>query len=352
MQAEALPVKGKSILSLQGIRAITCFLIYIYHATHLRPLGQWGVSVFFVLSGFVMTLSYWERPIKPTVEDAVAFSLRKIKRLFALHVIMLLCGLLREVLTTENSWPDYAVKLLLTIPLLQTWTPKHYQALNSVDWYLSATLFLYAAFPFLLAFLRRKRLGAKPALLWMFAVFCVQLLVGAAVGRFLPEHTKWLTYCLPLYRLGDFFVGCLLGSLFRSRGEARLSKAAATAQEGAIVLAIVLSCFAYQTVLKPYDWFTYTALFLPTSAGLIYVFAREEGLFSKLLVNRYTLAFAALSAYFFLIHRQLLYFVALGFERLFGIDLNPWLLAVVAFPITLLLVKSYAAVHEKLGRKA
>lgn len=91
-------------------------MIYIRHATGssiIYPLAKCCVSVFFVISGFVLTLSYRERPIEASGKDAIRFSAAKIKPLFPLHGIMLLFGLLREILTSHNPWYKYVVELLI-----------------------------------------------------------------------------------------------------------------------------------------------------------------------------------------------------------------------------------------------
>ena len=114
-----------------------------------------------------------------------------------------------------------------------------------------------------------------------------------------------------------------------------------------IVLAIAALWVLNITWLKAYDWFTYTCLYIPTSACLIYFFAKEEGRISGMITNRATLYFAGLSAAFFLIHRQVLYFAALGLNACFSETVNGWVVAIVAFPITLLAVKLYMVLRKK-----
>ena len=55
------------INSLQGLRAIAFLAIFISHAGlgNYGCLGAWGVSVFFLLSGFLMTLSQLNKEDDP-----------------------------------------------------------------------------------------------------------------------------------------------------------------------------------------------------------------------------------------------------------------------------------------------
>ena len=93
--------KGR-IESLQIVRGIAFLLLYLFHAIRTFPgegriyrffatgLGTWGVSVFFVLSGFLMVYSYWDRPPQAALMSSARFALNKIAKLYPLHIIMLL----------------------------------------------------------------------------------------------------------------------------------------------------------------------------------------------------------------------------------------------------------------------
>ena len=337
----------KTILSLQVIRAFSCIIIYLSHATRITDPSHWAVSVFFVLSGFVMTYSYWERAPVADAVNAAKFSVKKIKPLFLLHIIMLLLGLIREVIMNPVLWRRDLTYLMIAVPLLQSWFPTAYQALNSVDWYLSVTLFLYFVFPFILSFLKKQQYSCNHSVFPVVGVIFLQFLIGAAVGSIFPRFIKWITYCFPIYRLGDFFIGSILGYLFKNRRESEESCGRATFVEVSIALASVVSWYLARTVLKEYKWVTYTCLYVPSSACLIYVFAKEEGILSRIITNKITLSFASLSAYFFLIHRQVLFWIddAAGF--LFNKSMNGWVLAIIAFPFAYYCMKLYLYIERR-----
>ena len=361
MNSESLKSKKKTIFSLQAIRAFACIIIFIYHAVHSDAslaFGLSSLSTFFILSGFVLTISYWDRPVETTLKSAVGFSVKKIKPLFCLHVIMLLVGLAKELITPEQSALTYLYELAITVPLIQTLFPVGYQAFNSVDWYLSATMILYCIFPFLLRFLRKQNNGIGKNILMMICVYLLMLAAGACVGIFLPQYTTWITKDFPFYRLGDFFIGCVLGKIYKERGSAASESESrtngfllATVLEISAVIGICVSSVLCFTVFNDVRWFTNACLFIPSSAWLIHCMAREKGAVSKIITNPVTIYMGGISVYFYLIHRQTLLYIYFGLQRLFSIQINKWLLVIIAFPVTLMLVHIYLFLEKKIKNR-
>lgn len=66
----------EKLCSLDAVRAAACIGILSYHM-YLTYLGPWGVTVFFVLSAFLMSYNYLDRPVfeKPSVREGLGFSL-------------------------------------------------------------------------------------------------------------------------------------------------------------------------------------------------------------------------------------------------------------------------------------
>lgn len=152
------------IKSLQGLRALAFLGVFASHCD-IAELGAWGVSVFFVMSGFLMSYSYFDREVPSGVRESLSFSLKKIRKLYPLHIIMMLAVLPFEVLPIIKDFTFRGLSILLckiglNIGLLQDWVPhsSYYFSLNSVSWYLSACLFIYAVFPSVLRRLRQMRI--------------------------------------------------------------------------------------------------------------------------------------------------------------------------------------------------
>ena len=308
---------------MQAIRAIAFMGVFLNHAIKTFPgegrlynffarsLGPWGVSVFFVLSGFVMTYSYWNRPPQKSFKDSVLFSFKKIRKFYPLHLLMLLVGAVYLLL--HNKAAIVILKrLAITIPLIQTWLPVGYQAINSVAWYLSACVFLYFCFPILL---ERIKGCEKKSMPWVVvsSIFLVQLLIGYCVFRYTNIELLWITYCHPVFRLGDFAVGGFLASVYIDRRNLQsskkpISKFCGSALEIVSLALNVAVCIFYANSSSNTAWFRYTSLFLLPTVLLIYAFSLNSGIVSDLLTNKFTFWLAAISPYAFLIHRLVIHY--------------------------------------------
>lgn len=354
-----LPVRER-IKSLQGIRAIAFLGVFLYHAIRTFPgdgvfyeffstgLGPWGVSVFFVLSGFLMTYSYWNRPPQLKIQDMCIFAARKIKKLYPLHLIMLFGGSV-YLLFGHQSFQWIIKRLIVSIPLMQTWFPSSYQAINSVAWYLSVSLFLYFVFPHILKFIKKE--CALNRAIVIIAVYLLQIVFGYCVARFTYIDLNWITYCHPLYRVGDFVIGGLIASFYVDKSKSiRVSTEYASLFEILALVFNVVACAFYSRVHYCAPWFAYTCLFTPASVMLIYTFSQDSGVISRLLNNKVVFWLADISPYGFLIHRIVVYyFQAFTIHVLKWEHTNFLLVVAVPFVCTVIATYFYLALEKKLA---
>ena len=149
----------------------------------------------------------------------------------------------------------------------------------------------------------------------------------------------WFTYVFPLYRLGDFFIGCNAGYLFlKKEGESNF--AYATLRE---VLAITLMCVA---VLIPKNKLLFastslSAIYIPGSVALVYVFAEGRGVISRILKSQVFVTVGNMSAYLYLIHQVVINYVEIFLN-------HKYMVAIVSFAMTFIL----ALMYQKFERSA
>lgn len=220
--------------SLTGLRCVAMFPVFLAHAAlegvfdnddlnwayldTLLPPALSAVSFFFILTGFVMTLS-----TRPT-DTARRFWRRRFFRIAPSHFVAYLFALVLMLSAGMTVGGPSAVAQLF---LLQGWVPdpQYFDTGNSVTWSLSADLFFYLMFPFLLILVNKIKenrlwywLIAPAALLVLIPVFATLFLGEGEVmplgGVSLNQY--WLVYFAPFTRMMECVIGMLIARLVMS----------------------------------------------------------------------------------------------------------------------------------------
>ena len=242
------------IVSLQILRAVAFLMIFFFH-TNIGRYGPLAVSIFFVLSGFVMIYSKKNMNQSITFKNSFKFSIDRVRKLYILHIIaMIVCVismLIIEIHQGNNiNYINIIIKMLFNMFLVQSLVPNNiiYSSLNGVAWYLSASLFIYMFYPLINRYLNGKT--AKSIYSSMIGVFLIQIILLTILVLlniqipFSNDFPKWFTYIFPLYRLGDFFIGCSLGYLYINN-KINISRVKAIVLEIICLICIVLINLIY-----------------------------------------------------------------------------------------------------------
>lgn len=329
------------IRSLQGMRAILFLGVLSFHCG-IGNQGAWCVSVFFILSGFVYSYHYLFDGInlETNFKSRVEFTLTKIMKLYPMHCVMMIAKLLLMII--KGAGIAYIISLYETIIpnifLIQSWYPdsRYYFSYNGASWYLSTTLFLYFMFPIILK--RLRKFGSKKVLCYLGSVIVVQLSV--AIYLMYTPHPlqignnfrKWVTYICPIYRLGDFIIGCCLGYFYIHRKKNQESLIRGTVKEcGAIVFGII-QIFIY-TILQSnskWDSVRYSILFIPSSMLIVYFLAEDNGGVSWVLSRKWIVKLGELSAGMYITHQVIIgYINAIGVEEKYVVCILAYLVCLV-----------------------
>lgn len=363
MKAPPVSRTGR-IAALQGLRACGFLAIFFSHSIDgFVSFGAAGVSVFLILSGFLLAYRYLPRESllpSPNPRGNLHFAVQKIRGLYPLHLLTLVVTLIWMLLNQVQyaqalDW--LPLKLFLNVFLLQSWVPKSdvYYSLNSVSWYLSTALFTYFLFPWLLHYLRRLS-GRKQAFRALLLLAGLEGLLSVLFGiwgshdsaAWLSLH--WITYVCPLFRALDFSVGVFAGYLFLvvQSGNAPTGKRVclATACETLLVFILLAFCRLYSRI--P-DQFRYSLVYLVPTTLLIVSLAGNVSLFSRMLSWKPFQWVGNLSGPAFLIHMPVLRVgVALRASLLHS---WPWYCFVsLLLTITLLLAFLWSMLQKKLSK--
>jgi peptidoglycan/LPS O-acetylase OafA/YrhL len=230
-----------ALSALTSLRFVAAFAVLLLHYRELLgPLppwllrgvigGQYGVTFFFVLSGFILTWRYHDWFARGVDEPHYLWFQRfRLARLYPVYLLGLLLDTPAHLVERAQDgalashgalyWASWLINLLG----LQAWVPGVPYAMfwNTPAWSVSAELFFYAIFPFVtLALARHVRSGAGLA-----AAFVAAVLGGIALYAGVIYWVTWVRpltgeplYILlvytPLLRCAEFLAGCVLGQHF------------------------------------------------------------------------------------------------------------------------------------------
>ena len=150
--------------ALTSVRGIAAWFVVLYHirrsidglpetALHIFAKGYLAVDFFFLLSGFVIWLTYGERLRTGGVASVHAFLKRRIARIWPLHLFMLAIAVALALLlaaTGRHDANDYPfAELPLHVFLVQDWGLTSQLSWNDPAWSISAELAAYLLFPLL-----------------------------------------------------------------------------------------------------------------------------------------------------------------------------------------------------------
>lgn len=185
--------------------------------------GATGVSLFFVLSGFILAINY---PIEKL--NARSFLAARVARIYPVYLFGLLLSLplffngLLYRMSFFEACKEAFHQLTLCLLLVQAWFPDRATLLNPASWSLSAEMFFYLAFvPVLLwrptlRFLDRTWISVP--LLWGLGLSLTLAWVlvhpGIRPSEWLKGDLAWSAHFLsfhPLMRVPEFLLGVALG---------------------------------------------------------------------------------------------------------------------------------------------
>lgn len=210
-------------MPLTSLRFFAAGAIVLFHMSGqgLMPFGPkpalaTGVSLFFVLSGFILTYNYEGKE-----SDPGKFYLARVARIWPVHAATLLFGMF--MLPQVGAWasnPSGFPIFLANLTLFQAWVPNGAYTLsfNGVSWSISVEMFFYLVFPIALT--------VKP--LWIPALISLAGTLGVVLYASIYPDAKpadpW-TYSwqhvvlhLPPMRLFEFLTGMAAARLYLDRG--------------------------------------------------------------------------------------------------------------------------------------
>ena len=306
--------------ALTGLRALAALWVVCWHASTYLPAlpfpitrGWFGVDVFFVLSGFVISYVYWNDFAGEGGGRYGRFLALRIARLWPAHVCVMLAVLALTAVSAmlrpagDADWSRLLAEVPLHLLLAHNWGVFADTKLNFPSWSVSAEFFAYLLFPLYVALFDRLR-GVGALLISMVAATLL-CWIALAVLLDVPLNTSG--------RIGqirvvcEFAVGVAAFRLWRLPEVQRLPWTAITLVALGVLSALIL-------LDMPELDFVLVLLVVPSVMGL----ARHRGPLVQGLSVRPMVYLGEISYSVYLVHALAIQTVDWGLRRA-GIVLQP-----------------------------
>ncbi|HTU49609.1 MAG TPA: acyltransferase [Acidobacteriaceae bacterium] len=240
--------KRSPLPALTGIRIFAAYYVVMLHTgagyfgrhgapevvLRLLNKGYSAVSLFFILSGFILVYTYQGKMSGP--ENVARFWEARFARIYPVYLLAL--ALMAPFAKTITVGQRLAV--LTMVQTWMPWKPEMIGAWNFPAWSLSVEAFFYLSFPLILIGLKRLRVSG---LRWVAGILLALIVVGRLPRPVLDWQHSAIAFVryipVPVLRLPEFIVGMALGLVFLRTPGRRFS---ALISIGALLTAIVVLC--------------------------------------------------------------------------------------------------------------
>ncbi len=364
--------------SFQILRAVAFLTIFFSHCTIVdSSFSRWGVTVFFVLSGFLNAFHGYSTDMNCTFSSCYKYAITKISKLYPLHVLMVFVAFFLYTISTFESFQQSFFKntiisffcLLTNILLVSNWFPKEgtlgvfFQEYNIVTWYLSTIILFYFLTPFLLKLIRHhtKTPGLSSIRKLFFATSVLYLFIiveNFAFVKIFGSTKTWYIYKNPASRIGDYLIGMLLGVIVVLRNQNMYGKKQqllTTLKLWISIFISIIQLFICSTSIPSnLLWVISSGFFftIPVS-GIITGLAESENYSidfpAKKLISISLGKLGMLSPYTYLVHVPVINFVHGVYKRISSVDVLVW--ATVSFIVTMIIAIVFQSIWRSYNTK-
>lgn len=351
------------IRSLNSLRFILILMIVISHSTlpisqGLHDyLGECAVAIFFVISGFVLSLSKGDKLQKGELSNK-QFFLSRIIKLYPLHLLILALLIPLDWRINQLGTPCQIIAQAL---LLQCWYPSHdfIATLNAATWFISDLLFFYLIFKYLYCWIMRSSwLRLSPIIALYMTIYIILSLYAQA------DYSAGYIYCFPAFRIIDFTIGILLYKFSASTNGKKLSTYIKTSLtpcqthvSNCLLILLLIGMFLLSIHCNP-NIRCSTIYWLPSAIVVFYSTMIDtcKGWLSGILHNQKLQWLGSISFEIFLCHNLCFRTIQSIFLRIYGEDIPclgfQFIISILFTILTAWMAKRYVMIpiHQKLQK--
>ena len=281
------------ILPLTGLRFVAAFYVFLFHihirwpisnhffAKNILDQGAIGMSLFFILSGFVLAYRYSDG--RTSLKD---YFINRFARIYPIYAVAALVTLPwigidfggGSVFDALKRIGQMAILVFSNVFLIQAWFVQYFSLWNvGGSWSISVEAFCYVLLPCILPCLllaSMKRLLVITSVCWLFAV-----LPGLSAALF-NSPSNGVFYSMPIFRFPEFLIGTCAYLAIRRGFTYRLGVT--------LQIAVLVVFFLYLGVFGPemplyvgHNWIA-----LPVIAFMIFSLSNSKGLIACIFSTR------------------------------------------------------------------
>lgn len=314
---------------LNALRGIAALLIFYHHFDYnndvTQAFGDFAVSLFFMLSGLVLSISYSSRPVSISPLATVVFLKKRLLKIYPVYLLSLIIALIVFGFNYRA--------LPLDILLLQSWVPlpSYYFSGNAVSWFLSTLIFLYITFLPLSELLRKH---ARSFILLFTTLITIYL---PAISLIPDSLVTGIIYIFPVMELPTFILGILAWHLFTRIDILRISNLTASLLQIVSILATIIFIHTYPYVDQRYSlvsfWWIPNFLIL----SIMLLSESHDTILNKLFRSKALQTLGNISFVFYLFHTIIITLYRFALEH-FSIGLSQFISSLICLAITIVVV--------------
>lgn len=314
--------KHHSTSALTGLRFLAALLVYFNHipidnampATvyHFFRSGYVGVSLFFVLSGFVLCYNYYDRLSKSiNWSNLRSFWVARFARIYPMYLVgMLLAVPLIQPARKVSSLP-YQLFLVQSLSA----DKDILLSFNSPAWSVSVEAFFYLTFPFIIFFGIRHLNTVPKIFAGMFGIFLLQLGLERLTEILTPSLQsyfnydrllEYIYYDMPLGRIAEFVIGTLVALLYMRWRNRPVSQRERWVAHGLLILSLAIIIYFMSMDDVTLQVYRYATVYMLPFAFIIFYLVRYPTRLSALLSTPGMLLLGESSYAFYLLHDTIL----------------------------------------------
>jgi peptidoglycan/LPS O-acetylase OafA/YrhL len=218
--------KRQNLDGLTGLRFVAAFYVLLFHMNIRTPYtflpnfiqeifmqGALGVTLFFVLSGFILTFTYRDKPAQEYLSWKFfkSFLAKRFARIYPAYIASILVCL---AISAVVGVPDrFSTIFCLDAFMLNSWVPElAMKWFGGGGWSISTEFFFYLCFPLLLPI--AQSIQSKRLIVGLLILFIALSAFPGYATQYYPESLSTVfAYTFPLCRVAEFICGIIVARL-------------------------------------------------------------------------------------------------------------------------------------------